>query len=200
MKSTIFNVAEIIIRKIVDEIEIEREREKMDTQPFSDTNGYVAKSRNHILSSMRTVTPTVGSVLATGLGLGLIEHTGIYIGDGYVIEQHGDDMLKKVTLEEFKKGDGEFYARGLNSEIQIACNNKGVPLANEYVAKNAIKMYEDYNRRTKEYSIIFNNCHQFTWECIEPDADEQLVLFTTLEQKISQKYNSVLYWDTLNIK
>ena len=56
---------------------------------------------------MREVTPKVGSLLAVGLGFGVIEHTGIYVGNAYIIEQHGDDALKKVTLQEFMDGDGE---------------------------------------------------------------------------------------------
>jgi len=69
---------------------------------------------------MRDVEPEIGSLFAVGLGFGVIEHTGIYIGDGYIIEQHGDDVLKQVTFQEFIDGDKELYARGLNIGIQIA--------------------------------------------------------------------------------
>ena len=122
-----------------------------------------------------------------------------YVGKGYVIEQHGDDALKKVTLQEFIDGDGEFYARGLNIGIQIACDSTGNPLAEKYIAENAKKMYEDYKRRTKEYSIVFNNCHQFCWECVEPQSDKSLVMFATLEEYVAKHYGCVIYWDKVTI-
>jgi len=160
----------------------------------------VAKERSQIFCATRSVKPKVGSLLAVGLAFGLIEHTGIYVGDGYVIEQHGDDELRKVTLREFMDGDGELYARGLNISIQIACNKDGEPLASKKTAKNALKMYDDYTRRTKEYSLLFNNCHQFCWQCISGSKKNNLVLFSTLEDYVSMHFEDVIYWDMVNVR
>jgi len=60
-------------------------------------------------------------------------------------------------------------------------------------------MYEDYERRTKEYSIVFNNCHQFCWECVEPQSDKSLLMFATLEEYVVKYYGCVIYWDKVTI-
>ena len=200
MNTALWSFADTLVQKVIEEVEIELQRDtsNQEAQKLDETNSYVAKSRSQIFSSLRNVKPKVGSILAVGLGFGVIEHTGIYIGDGYVIEQH-EDALKKVTLKEFMDGDGELYARGLNIGIQIACDSVGKPLAKKSIAKNAKKMYKDYERKTKEYSIVFNNCHQFCWECMEPKSDERLVLFATLEEYVAKYYERVLYWDKIDI-
>jgi cell wall-associated NlpC family hydrolase len=201
MFTTLHSLADSILEKVLEEVKVEQQRDTQSktAQKLDNSNTYVAKERSQIFSSIRSVKPKVGSLLAVGLGFGMIEHTGIYVGDGYVIEQHGDDTLKKATLQEFIDGGGEFYARGLNINIQIACDSRGKPLAKKKVAKQALKLYNDYERREKEYSIVFNNCHQFCWECIAPKSNERLVMFSSLEESMAKHYEYVLYWDQVKI-
>ena len=201
MQSSVFSIVGTLLEKVADEVKVELQRDSQATQAvkIGEADSLVAKSRSQIFSSMRVVKPKVGSILAVGLGFGVIDHTGVYIGKGYVIEQHGDDALKKVTFKEFMDGDGEIYARGLNTNIQIACNSKGKPLAKKRVAEYAEKLYDDYERRTQEYSIFFNNCHQFCWKCLKPDSDDNLLLFSTLEESIAKEYGYVIYWDKIEI-
>ena len=201
MLTTLYSVTDTIFQKVLEEVKVELQRnsQSQEAQRIDETNTYVAKERSQIFSFMREVKPKIGSILAVGLGFGVIEHTGIYIGEGYVIEQHGDDALKRVNLQEFMEGNGEFYARGFNISIQIACDSLGNPLAKKSIAKNAKKMYENYERNTKEYSIVFNNCHQFCWECIEPKSHKTLALFTTLEEYVAKSYGCVMYWDKIEI-
>jgi len=185
-----------IMKKIVEEMK----RGSEDTpQKIEKDKPLVAKERSQLYLAVWEVKPKKGSLLAVGLALGVIDHTGIYVGGGYVIEQHGNDALKKVTLEEFMRGDNELHARGVNFNIQIACDNTGTPLAKKRVAKKAIEFYEDYERRNKKYSIVFNNCHQFCWECIAPKSDEKLLFFSTLEELIAHHYGYVVYWDKVRV-
>jgi hypothetical protein len=138
----------------------------------------------------RTVKPLKGALLAIDLA-GILDHTGIYIGKGYVIEQQdqgSNGKLEKVTLEEFSEG----------KNIQIVCNEYREPLASKKVAKRAIEMYEDYYRRTKPYNIISNNCHQFSWHSISGNTHEEITNFSTLENKIYSYYGEKLYWDELD--
>jgi len=200
MAQNLWSLAECVVDKVVQEVQTELQREKIQqAQKVDKAENYVAKSRSQIFSSLRSVVPEVGSLLAVGLGFGVLEHTGIYVGDGYVIEQHGDDVLKKVTLKEFQDGDEELYARGLNITIQIACDSTGKPLAEKKVATNAQKMYDNYKRRTQEYSLLLNNCHQFCWSCIAPKSTQKLVMFSTLEEYVAKHYGYVIYWDQVKI-
>ena len=221
MLSLLGGIPELIIKKVYDEITTEKERKEKkknkksaskvgdkrktilpptSTGPFMIKNVvedvYVGKDRSQIFGGFK-VKPVEGSLLAVGLAGGVLDHTGIYIGDGYVIEQHGDDELRKVTLKEFQNGDNAIHTRGLNISIQIACDELGKPLASKKVAKKALKMYDDYTRRNKEYSILFNNCHQFCWHCIGGDTNESLTLFSTLERKVAKHYGYILYWDEI---
>ena len=200
MNSIFSTILDTAVKKVVDEIDIELQRKLKNTtaQKIKDDGIFVAKERSQVFSSMRDVEPEIGSLFAVGLGFGVIEHTGIYIGDGYIIEQHGDDVLKQVTFQEFIDGDKELYARGLNIGIQIACDSMAKPLADKKVAKYAKKLYDDYERRNKEYSIVFNNCHQFCWECIAPQSDKKLVIFTELEEFVAKHYGYVIYWDNVS--
>ena len=198
MSVNLWSLAEDVIAKVVQELDTEVKRNKSIHAQKVNTS-YVAKQRSQVFASLRSVEPQVGSLLAVGLGFGMMEHTGIYVGDGYVIEQHGDDALKKVTLQEFQYGDGELYVRGSNIGIQIACDSTGKPLAKKKAAFYALKMYDNYTRRTQEYSLLLNNCHQFCWSCIAPKSSEKLVLFATLEEYVAKHYGYVIYWDRVEV-
>ena len=199
MKSILSSLFDTVVQKVADEVDIELHRKLENTTPqkLQDDRIFVGKERSQVFSSMRDVEPEIGSILTVGLGFGVIEHTGIYVGDGYIIEQHGDDVLKQVTFQEFIDGDKELYARGMNIGIQIACDSTGKPLADKEVAEYAKKLYDDYERRHQEYSIVFNNCHQFCWECIAPKSDDKLVMFSNLEEFVAKHYGYVIYWDNV---
>ena len=48
--------------------------------------------------------PEPGTPLLVDL-FGVVEHSGIYLGNGHVAELFGDNLLREVTLREFLEGE-----------------------------------------------------------------------------------------------
>ena len=210
-RSIIITAVTLFIGKVIKEIYTDIQRnnnqqkrknpKKYNSEKFGflmSDNTPVEKKRSEVFSGKK-VKPKVGSLLAVNLGMGVLDHTSIYIGYGYVIEQHGNNELRKIKLKEFLKGDNNIIERATNISIQIACDEFGTPLRKKHVADNAKQMYADQDRRTQEYSILFNNCHQFCWHCISGDQNSNITLFSTLEEKVAAYYGYSIYWDEVDL-
>jgi len=128
------------------------------------------------------VTPKIGAIVCCGLG-GILDHTGIYVGDNTIVELAGDGLVKAVSME-------RFLSERSGKKIFIACDSKAQPLVNDLVAEKAVKQVFNYY----EYDVISNNCHRFIWQCFA-QRDDDLSTFKTLSYKIAEYYNRVVYWD-----
>ena len=136
----------------------------------------------------------VGSIIAVKLGL-VFEHTGIYIGDGQVIELYGDGSINQITLKQFMFGaykDNpsllDIFARtGLN--IYTACH-KGNILSDHTAAERAILLKSRYKKI--DYHILNNNCHMFSGFCLFGQKFQENCgcrFFTNLTQSIVEYFN-----------
>jgi len=147
----------------------------------------VATYPSEILSSMKNdnvieVEPKVGAIVCCGLG-GILDHTGIYVGDNTIVELAGSGLVKAVSMK-------RFLEERSGKQIFIACDSNAQPLVNDLVAQKASEQLFNYY----EYDFISNNCHRFIWQCFA-QRDDDLSTFKTLSYKIAQYYNRVLYWD-----
>ena len=122
------------------------------------------------------VYPVKGCILKCDLGV-LLEHTGIYIGDGKIVglNRHG-----KIRVENEKS----FFPPGTNpksNRIYTACyGNSNEPLSAKKIAKRAKKKI---NEQTS-YNVLFNNCHRFSTGCITGNFENEVVSFSQLEDVI----------------
>ena len=107
--------------------------------------------------------PRPGTPLIVDL-FGVVEHSGIYLGNNRVAELFGDNLLREVTLREFIEGEkGEWVRTG--KRIFAACGKEsGKLLSSEYGADNARAYIRRY--RTVKYNLFRNNCHLFSISCI----------------------------------
>jgi hypothetical protein len=128
------------------------------------------------------VAPEVGSIVCCGLG-GVLDHTGIYIGDNTIVELSGNGLVKAVSMQRF------LFERS-GKHIYIACDSNAEPLINDLVAQKASEQIFNYY----EYDVIKNNCHRFIWQCFE-QGNSELTTFKALSHKIARYYNRVIYWD-----
>ena len=139
----------------------------------------------------------VGSIIAVKLGL-IFEHTGIYIGDGQVIELYGDGSINQITLKQFMFGaykDNpsllDIVARtGLN--IYTACH-KGNILSDHTAAERATLLKARYQKI--DYHILNNNCHMFSGFCLFGQKFQEnhgCRFFTNLTQNIVDYFNTRL--------
>ena len=142
----------------------------------------VATYPTDIFNTEQTICPKVGAIVCCGIG-GVLDHTGIWVGDNTIIELDGNGLVKPVSPRRFtddRSGKGIF----------IACDSLGQPLVSEVAAQNAIEQI--YQQR--DYHLFDNNCHQFIWQCFKPRA-EAITTFKSLSVNIAQLFDRVIYWD-----
>ncbi len=116
-----------------------------------------------VLAKGEVPPPAPGTPLIVDL-FGVVEHSGIYLGNGHVAELFGDNLLREVTLREFIEGENGSHVR-TGRRIFAACSRSpGKSLSSPYAAENA----RAYIRRirTVKYDLFRNNCHLFSISCI----------------------------------
>lgn len=142
----------------------------------------VATYPTDLFYSDQTISPEIGSIVCCGVGA-VLDHTGIWVGDNTIIELDGNGLIKPVSPRRFtddRSGKGIF----------IACDSLGKPLNSEVAAQNAIeKIYQQ-----RDYHLFDNNCHQFIWQCFQPNA-EAITTFKSLSVNIAKLFDRVIYWD-----
>lgn len=107
--------------------------------------------------------PEPGTPLLVDL-FGVVEHSGIYLGNGHVAELFGDNLLREVTLREFLEGEKGSWVR-TGRRIFAACSrSSGKTLVSPYAAENARAFIRRI--RTVRYNLFRNNCHLFSISCI----------------------------------
>ncbi|GIU50578.1 hypothetical protein TUM4438_37100 [Shewanella sairae] len=132
----------------------------------------------------RRVKPEAGGIVCCFV-FGVIEHTGIWIGDNTLVELHGSGLVRAVSAERFLAGRS-------GSRIYQACNHNHQPLIAAkafYQAQQAIFSYRDYD-------LFDNNCHRFVWRCISGE-DCTVQSFGQLNNKIGSYFGEAVYWDEL---
>jgi hypothetical protein len=119
-----------------------------------------------------TVYPAEGSVVYCDLA-GVVEHSGVYVGGGRIVHLDGSGTIEVVSAEQFIRRQG-----GLNPAITIYVSCRGgEPVYSPATARRAL----EYVNKTREYSVLFDNCHQFTAGCVtgEPNNPDNFFSFLT---------------------
>ena len=128
------------------------------------------------------VEPEIGAIVCCGLG-GILDHTGIYIGDNTIVELSGNGLVKAISMN-------RFIAERSGKQIFIACDSLEQPLVSVSAAQKATEQVFNYY----EYDVINNNCHRFIWECFT-QRDSNFTTFKALNYRLAKYYNRVIYWD-----
>lgn len=123
-----------------------------------------------------TVIPIKGSILHCSL-FGA-EHTGVYIGDGKIVELLGTGKIRVTDRTGFTKGTNAL-------SIYVACNGT-VPLGSTHIAGRAKRKV---NLR-RNYKLLSDNCHQFTAGCITDIFENDYNQYFSLQSLIRIKMNS----------
>lgn len=127
--------------------------------------GFVAReAAAHVVDNYvrETVTPVEGSIVYCDLA-GIIEHSGIYVGGGRIVHLDGSGAIQLVTYDEFMRRLG-----GANPSLSIYVACRGtVPVGDAGSAARA----RDMVGSCRSYSILLDNCHQFTSGCITGDFE-----------------------------
>lgn len=113
--------------------------------------GYIFKhskssSINHYVKN--AVSPEIGSIFYCKIYN--VEHTGIYIGNGKIVELLGTGQVIETDYDRFTQ-------RTSHAFIYLAANENGKPLTSKELANRAQKMVGT----TFQYNFVINNCHKF---------------------------------------
>lgn len=130
----------------------------------------------------KTVTPIEGSLVYCVL-LG-VEHTGFYIGGNRIVHLDGSGIIESVKPKAFMNRLG-----GLNQAITIyvSCDRHSKPVGCAIAASRA-RMRAGSK---KGYSLLYNNCHQFSASCLTGDQDVSCSTFSSLERIARDELGSV---------
>ncbi|MCG9696345.1 lecithin retinol acyltransferase family protein [Shewanella sp. Isolate11] len=130
------------------------------------------------------VAPKPGSIVCCFV-FGVIEHTGIWLGEDTLLELHGSGLIRPISSARFLAGRS-------GSRIFQACDHQHQPLIADKIlirAEQAIYQYRDYD-------LFDNNCHRFVWSCV---SGEELPVssFAKLNRLLGQYFKQAIYWDEL---
>lgn len=132
----------------------------------------------------KNVLPRYGSVVYCDLAFGIAEHSGIYVGNGYIVHLNKNGLVEKVSLNEFVKN---------TPAITIYVSSKdGDSVGCKPVGDFALSQVGNQIG----YHILTNNCHRFSSLCITQDKNNADVLLTQLKQT-SKRQLGVNEWRVL---
>lgn len=116
---------------------------------------------------------------------GVIEHSGIWLGDNHLVELHGSGLIRPISAQRFLKGRS-------GSRIFQACNHLHQPL----ISPTALTRAEQAIYQYREYDLFTNNCHRFVWSCVNGEEVE-IRSFEKLNTLLAQEFKQVIYWDEM---
>ncbi|WP_085725519.1 lecithin retinol acyltransferase family protein [Pseudomonas sp. R37(2017)] len=127
------------------------DQEKIDAERRRTERSAINTILEEVFDSQCILLP--GSIVACDLGLGLLDHTGIYIGQNQIVERNGDGNIRKVSITTF------INASTLRTGVTLyaACAN-GRLIASPEIAKRAREVVGT----DAGYHLIDNNCHKLT--------------------------------------
>ena len=152
------------------------------TEDLQLDDNHVAIHPSDWAHSDQLVTPVAGSLVSCGIFHSL-DHTGIWTSDNLIIELNGNGLVRAISPERFLNDRS-------GKKIFVACNSKAQPLVVEGAEQRAKEQVYNY----KEYDVLDNNCHRFSWQCIS-GVDQPVTLFSDLNHKLAKLFNSRIYWD-----
>lgn len=127
-----------------------------------------------------TVLPKIGSVVYCDLAIA--EHSGIYIGDNLIVHLDGSGEIQQVSPSEFLNRLGGFNQA---MSIYVSCHDTA-PVGMESIANQAKKMIG----KSRNYNLIFDNCHQFTAGCITGSFANANNFLWMLKDETANKLNA----------
>ena len=135
------------------------------------------------------VEPCVGSVVKVDLVGGLAVHSGIYVGDGKIVEVTNIDgaaAVRRVSTTEFINGPGGFFRTGVY--IYVACkkarNGTCVPMGAQGIADRANAAVD----HVSTYDLVTNNCHLFTEYCVTGEKPVPPGILFSIENALKRRF------------
>lgn len=117
----------------------------------------------------------------------LFEHTGIYIGEGEIVELQGTGLVRSVSIN-------RFFDNRSGNHLLAACNRSGDVISNPECAERAVSQIFTYQR----YDLLTNNCHRFTQACVS-GRSLPVTSFFDLKTELSHFWRTEVLWLQVDI-
>ncbi len=164
-----------------DRLNLDRRLGKLSPE---DKKSGAALTPSALLRTDSTTSPAPGSIVCCHV-YGVIEHTGIWLGDDMIAELHGSGLIRAVSPRRFlagRTGDSIFVAATASHEA----------MAQEQTAKRAMDNLFTY----RDYDLLENNCHRFVWYCMTGE-EREIRSFDGFNEKLSLHFGETVFWDQL---
>lgn len=117
----------------------------------------------------------------------LFEHTGIYVGEGQIVELQGSGLVRAVSIN-------RFFDNRSGKHLLVACDAKGSILLSEGCAERAIQQIFT----VQDYDLIHNNCHRFTQHCVT-GRNLPITSFFDLKTELARFWRTDLQWVAVDL-
>lgn len=117
----------------------------------------------------------------------LFEHTGIYIGEGEIVELQGTGLVRSVSIN-------RFFDNRSGNHLLVACNSAGEVIASPECAERAVCQIFTYQR----YDLFTNNCHRFTQACVS-GRSLPITSFFDLKTELSRFWRTDVCWQQVEV-
>jgi hypothetical protein len=117
----------------------------------------------------------------------LFEHTGIYIGEGQIVELQGSGLVRAISIQ-------RFFDNRSGKHLFVAVNNRGRILVNEGCYERAISQIFT----VQDYDLIHNNCHRFTQHCVT-GRNLPITSFFDLKTELARYWHTEIQWQAVDI-
>lgn len=131
---------------------------QVDNVPY-----YLKKSKYSLFSNFLDdpIQLLPGAIVVVDLGF-FAEHTGIYIGDGKIVELYGDGSVNTVSKKDFIMGGYKNNDFSFRTGLHIySASYDGNVIASQDVANRAKELIG----KKINYSTLKNNCHMLSGYC-----------------------------------
>ncbi|WP_337878847.1 hypothetical protein [Rheinheimera sp.] len=131
-------------------------------------------------SALHTAVP-IGAVVCCEI-YHLFEHSGIYIGDGQVIELAGSGLIRALSFE-------RFVGQRSGEDLYLAATASGQIIGSAAAAERALSQLYSY----QSYDLLRNNCHRFTYACVSGQS-LPVTSFYDLKQALAHYWRFTPQW------
>lgn len=107
----------------------------------------------------KRVKPVIGSVVYCDLFSNYASHSGVYIGNNQIVHLNGKGQIEMVSPKRFIAGTTALA-------INVSCRGEKA-VGSRNVANRAKKKLNT----SRNYNLLFDNCHQFVAGCLTGDFD-----------------------------
>lgn len=131
--------------------------------------------------------PDIGGVVYCDLISGVMEHSGIYIGNNRIVHLNSKGWIETVTPAEFIEN---------TTAISIYTSCRGTrPVGDPWAADSAQAYLTSHG--VEDYNLIWRNCHIFSAWCITGDRDNACTFLWMLKHACEKSWgvNSWRVWE-----